>query len=120
MTFGSLLFACICWFCALIFGTIALWAFKRNTPMHFWSGSTVHAEEITDIPAYNRANGMMWAAYAACMILSGIVALFSITAGTVLLLIVCLPGTVVLIIVYKRIYRKYMRESYTREKHRTP
>ena len=120
MSYGSLLFAGICWFCALIFGVMALWAFKRRTPMHFWSGSTVHPDEITDIPAYNRANGMMWAVYAACMALAGIVALFSIAAGTVLLLTACLPGIVVLIIVYKRIYHKYKRESYISEKHRIP
>ena len=106
---GNLSFAVICWLCALLFGLIALWAFKRRTPMHFWSGSTVEPEEITDIPAYNRANGIMWAVYAASMALAGMAGLFSAIAGTVLLVAICVPGAAVLFIVYRRIYKKYGR-----------
>lgn len=32
MSFENVMFAAICWLCALIFGLIALWAFKRKTP----------------------------------------------------------------------------------------
>jgi hypothetical protein len=105
--FENIMFAAICWLCSLIFGAIALWAFKRRDPMHFWSGSTVRPEEITDIPSYNRANGFMWGIYAAFMALPGILSLFSIAVGAVLLVIVCVPGMVVLIIAYNRIYNKY-------------
>ncbi len=55
--------AVTCWFCSLIFGVIALWAFKRKDPMNFWSGITVRPEEIDDIPSYNRVNSLMWATY---------------------------------------------------------
>ena len=105
--YENIVFAAICCGCALIFGLIALWAFVRRDPMHFWAGSTVKPEEIADIPAYNRANGIMWTVYAVAMLLSGLAALFSIIAGVVLLLIVCLPGIVGLFIGYKRIYEKY-------------
>jgi len=110
---GNTIFLVICLFCALTFLAMALWAFMRKTPMHFWSGSRVSPDEITNIPAYNRANGLMWAAYAAGMALSGIVGLFSIGAGTVLLLIFCLPGIGVLILVYKLIYRRYRNPFFT-------
>ena len=112
MHFGNVIFAATCGFCALIFIAMAVWAFKRKTPMHFWSGSTVTPEEITDIPAYNRANGVMWAAYAAGMAMAGAAGLFSVNAGVVLLLIVCLPGIAVLIIAYKRIYNRYRNPSF--------
>ena len=107
----NIIFAVVCWGCALIFGLIALWAFKRRTPMHFWAGSEVKPEEITDIPAYNKANGKLWLGYTAGMILSGVVSLFSIGIGAALLTIVCVPGIAVLIVVYKRIYKKYRREK---------
>ena len=42
---------------ALLTG-IGIYAWKRKKPMWFWSGSTVRESEITDIPAYNRANGI--------------------------------------------------------------
>ena len=118
----NMMFAIICWLCSLIFGVIALWAFKRKDPMHFWSGSTVRPEEITDIPSYNRANGLMWGIYALFMVVTGIVSLFSLKAGTILLVIICFPGLIVLIIAYKRIYNKYKNTSgiykaeYTRAK----
>jgi hypothetical protein len=113
MSSENIIFAVICWLCSLIFGVIALWAFKRKAPMHFWSGSTVRPEEITDIPSYNRANGLMWAIYAVCMFVTGILSLFSIKVGAVLLVIVCVPGIAVLIFVYNRIYNKYRSTSVT-------
>lgn len=111
MASANIIFAAICWLCSLFFGVIAFWAFKRKDPMHFWSGSTVRPEEIADIPAYNRANSRMWAIYTACMVVTGILSLFSILIGTVLLFTLCLPGLVILIIAYNRIYNKYRSTS---------
>ncbi|ADY55273.1 hypothetical protein Sgly_0930 [Syntrophobotulus glycolicus DSM 8271] len=111
MSFTKIIFAAICWLCSLVFGVIALWAFKRQDPMQFWSGSTVRPEEITDIPSYNRANGLMWAIYTVCMVVTGILSLFSLIIGAVLLGIICVPGFVVLIVAYNRIYHKYRSTS---------
>ena len=113
MSFENIIFSVVCWLCSLIFGVIALWAFKRKDPMHFWSGSTVRPEEIADIPSYNRANGLMWAIYTVCMVVTGILSLFSIEAGAILLVIICVPGIVVLIVAYNRIYNKYRSTSVT-------
>ena len=115
MLFGNIFIAGACWFCAIIFGAMALWALKRSTPMHFWSGSKVHPDEITDIPAYNRENAMMWGAYAACMVAAGVASLFSSAVGIALLLIALLPGIIVLIFVYRRIYNKYKNPSFIKE-----
>jgi hypothetical protein len=111
MSFANIIFAATCWLCSLIFGAIALWAFKRKDPMHFWSGSTVRPEEIADIPSYNRANGLMWAIFTVCMVVTGILSLFSIKIGAILLVIICVPGIIVLIVAYNRIYNKYRSTS---------
>jgi uncharacterized membrane-anchored protein len=97
----------------LSFGAIAIWAFKRKDPMHFWSGSTVKPEEITNIPAYNRANGLMWLIYTVCMVVTGILSLFNILIGVILLVIICVPGTIALIIAYNLISKKYRCTSTT-------
>jgi uncharacterized protein YneF (UPF0154 family) len=115
MAFGNIFMAGVCWFCAIIFGSMALWAHKRKTPMHFWSGSKVHPDEITDIPAYNRENAMMWGAYAAFMVVAGLASLFNSTVGIALLLIALLPGIIVLMFVYRRIYNKYKNPSFIKE-----
>lgn len=108
---STILIAVICWFMALTFGGMALWAYKRRTPMHFWSGSTVRPEEITDIPAYNRANGRMWLIYAAGMAASGVLSFIHIATGFILMTVLILPGIIVLIVVYKRIYNKYSTKN---------
>jgi hypothetical protein len=43
------------------------------------------------------------------MLVSGILGLFSIIAGTIALTVVCVPGIAFLFIVYNRIYKKYKR-----------
>ena len=42
-----------------LFTGIGIFAWKRKKPMWFWAGSEVKASEISDVPAYNRANGRM-------------------------------------------------------------
>ena len=113
MSFSNIFFAAICLLCSLSFGAIAIWAFKSKGPIHFWSGSTVSPEEITNIPAYNRANGLMWLIYTVCMVMIGIVSLFNIIIGVILLVIICVPGTIALIIAYNVIYKKYRSTSTT-------
>jgi hypothetical protein len=48
---------------SMVFTGIGIFAWKRKKPMWFWSGSTVSENDILDIPAYNRANGIMWIVY---------------------------------------------------------
>ncbi|HHU75035.1 MAG TPA: hypothetical protein GXZ28_10530 [Clostridiales bacterium] len=116
MSSENIFFAVICWVTSLIFGAIAFCAFKRKDPMHFWSGTTVSPEEIEDIPAYNRANGLMWTVYSLCILVAGILSLYSMKIGTILLVTVCLPGSVFLVLAYKLIYKKYKRTSDTTKK----
>lgn len=104
---GTIPFAIIIWFCGLIFITIGIYALKRKTPMHFWSGTTVKAEEISDVRAYNRANGIMWFIYGGILILSGALAFLNPRLATIMLVLLSLPGIIILIIVYGRIYNRY-------------
>ena len=43
---------------SILFTALGIFAWRRKQPMWFWSGSTVSEKEISDIPAYNRANGI--------------------------------------------------------------
>ena len=44
---------------------IGVYAWRRKKPMWFWSGTKVRESEISDVPAYNRANAIMWICYSA-------------------------------------------------------
>ena len=107
--FAAIFFSVVCWGCALVFGLIALWAYRRPDPMHFWSGSTIKPETITDIPAYNRANGIMWVIYAVVFIILGILSFYSVIMAAIAMGIVCVPGTGILIYAWMRIHKKYSR-----------
>ena len=92
-----------------LFTGIGIYAWKRKKPMWFWSGSIVKEYEINDIPAYNRANGIMWLLFSAVMWLSTLLGLLNMTAATVVLMAGCIIGVPVLPVVYGRICKKYKK-----------
>ena len=107
MDFGKIFFAAVAWLCALLLAIIGIVAIRRREPMFFWAGSRVDSSEISDIAAYNRANGAMWLVFAVCFAVDGAVGLFSTTVGAIVMGVLCVPGIIVLVAVYNRIYRKY-------------
>ena len=95
--------------CSLLFTGMGIYAWRRKKPMWFWSGSSVREDEISDIPAYNRANGIMWIVYSLVFWVSTFMCLKDISAAGIVLAVGCLGGTPLLAISYSRIYRKYKR-----------
>lgn len=106
--------ALIVWFVVMVpvsalFTGLGVYAWRRQKPMWFWSGQTVSEEEIEDVKAYNRANGIMWIIFSLLMWTCTFLALSStMVAGMVLIVgcILCLP---VLPFAYGKIYKKYKR-----------
>ena len=95
--------------CSLLFTGMGIYAWRRKKPMWFWSGSSVREDEISDIPAYNRANGIMWIVYSLVFWVSTFMGLKDISAAGIVLAVGCLCGIPLLTIAYSRIYRKYKR-----------
>ena len=95
--------------CSILFTVLGIYAWKRKKPMWFWSGSTVREYEITDVPAYNRANGKMWLAYSSVFWLSLILGIFNVSLAGIVLAVGCLGGISVLAFVYGKIYARYRR-----------
>ena len=90
---------------------IGVYAWRRKKPMWFWSGTKVRESEISDVPAYNRANAIMWICYSAVFWLSAFLGLWNETAGGILLIAGCLISAPVLPMVYGKIYNKYRRRN---------
>ena len=95
--------------CGAFFTGLGVFAWRRKKPMWFWSGSTVKEREISDIPAYNRGNGIMWICYSLVFWGSAVFGLFQLDAAGAFLAAGILGGIPVLIVVYKKIYAKYKR-----------
>ena len=114
MTSGSIGMAvsilAIALFMGVIVGVNAYRHYKRNTPTNFWSGSIIDPKEISDIPAYNRANFLMWTVYLFCLALPSVVAYFNLLIGIIVYVSTMLIGLIIIILVYKRIYNKYKTE----------
>ena len=103
--------AVILWLCAAVMLGVGCYAKSRREPMHFWSGTTVPAEKIHDVPAYNRACARMWWIYGGAWLVTGAAALTgSARWAGALCAVVGVGGTAALMFAYGRIYRKYERK----------
>jgi hypothetical protein len=93
--------------CSLLFCVLGIYAWRRKEPMWFYSGTEVKAEEIRDIPAYNRANGIMWITFGAFFFLCTILGAMNMKAGGFLLIAGTLAALPLLPLSFSRIYSKY-------------
>ena len=103
----KLIFPLIMFPCAAAFTALGIFAWKRKKPMWFWSGSEVKPWQIRDIPAYNRANGWMWILFSLGFWAAVLLSLFNVSAAGMLVALTCLVGIPILVVVYRRIYKKY-------------
>ncbi|MCC5910879.1 MAG: hypothetical protein JJT76_10630 [Clostridiaceae bacterium] len=95
---------------AAVFIGIGIFALRKETPMHFWSGTTVKKEDISDIESYNRENGFMWILYGSTYVLAAVLTLlFGSILGAIIVTLSCTVGLIVLVFVYGRIYKKYKK-----------
>ncbi len=93
--------------CAALFTGIGIFAWTRKKPMWFYAGSEVKPWQIRDIPAYNRANGIMWILFSLGFWAAVVLSLFNVSAAGILTMVTCVLGIPGLIIAYRRIYKKY-------------
>ena len=91
----------------ILFTGLGIYAWRREKPMWFWSGSTVREDEISDVRAYNRANGIMWLAFSGVFWIAALLGLFRVGAAGIVVGAGTLGAIPVLILVYGRIYNKY-------------
>ena len=92
---------------SMVITGIGIFAWKRKKPMWFWSGSTVDESEIADIPAYNRANGIMWIIYSLVFWAGAILGVYQIDIAGIVVAAGCLGGIPLLVLAYTKIYNKY-------------
>lgn len=95
--------------CAALFLGLGIYACRLKKPMWFWSGTAVDPATITDIPAYNRANGRMWMTYSLWYWGSCLAYAFSPIAAVVLLMVGGTLGTILLMRAYHRIENRYKK-----------
>ena len=91
------------------FTGLGIYAWKRKKPMWFWSGSKVDENEISDVQAYNKANGIMWIAFSGILWLSVFLGIRNMEEAGYSLLAGCIIGVPALPIAYGKIYARYRK-----------
>ena len=104
---GKIIFWIVSFGCAALFYSIGVFAEKYEKPMWFWSGKEIKPSQITDIPAYNKANGRMWKAYSLWYLGAGITEGWNEIAALVIMVSSFAIGFPILVCTYKKIFDKY-------------
>lgn len=114
---GIVILLVCCWGSAALFCIIGVWARRRKTPMHFWAGTEIDPDTITDIPAYNRENARMWERYSIFYWVSGVLGFLGTwqtwlsVLCVVVLLLASTVGILLLVREYRRISKKFAASS---------
>lgn len=112
--FGAILLTVCCLAAGAAFFGIGVYAGRKKGPMNFWTGEQIAPESVTDIPAYNRQNAVMWKWYSLSYFLTGLCALLSIWSRgwnyicLGVLVLGCCGGMIAVICRYRNIRRKYL------------
>ena len=115
---GSKIFGAIVMFlcgfgCGALFFGMGVYASRLKKPMHFYSGTTVDPKTISNVPAYNRANGRMWKQFSVPFWMCGILSIGSLWADwcavayTILIFAGSIGGGIWLALRYNQIRKKY-------------
>lgn len=111
---GTVIMVVCCWGCAALFFGIGVWANRRKTPMNFWAGMEIDPKTVSDIPAYNRENAVMWKVYSIPFWIAGALSLLAgwanwcEIAALILIGLACFPGLLLLIYHYRKIESRYI------------
>ena len=97
--------------CAALMTGIGVYAWRREKPMWFWSGTEVKPEEITDVRAYNRANGIMWICYSLFFWAAALISNWSGMAAGVVVLVGGVFGSLGMMVAFQRIYQRYSADG---------
>lgn len=93
--------------CSALLTAIGVYAWNRKKHMWFWTETTVKETEISDVVAYNHANGIMWGVYSLIYWAAALASVWSNMTALILIIVGCVIGLPLLSVVYKRIYKKY-------------
>ena len=100
----------VCWVSAAAILGCRLYCLKSKKPVNLWSWDIVKIEDVIDISQYNKDNATMWTIYSIPYWVAGIIGMFNILIGVIIVLLACSLGLILLSKYYKRIEKKYLRK----------
>lgn len=95
----------------ITFGAQALRGFLSKSPVNFWSGDEVKKEEISDVKAYNRANGFIWAFFTLPQLAAAVLFPINDLAANIIQYGGIFLGIPAAIFIYRNIEKKYRNKG---------
>lgn len=99
----------------VVFGGITIWCFSSKAPVNFWAGDNVKPEEISDIKAYNRSNGILWGIFTLPHVISLAVIPINTFTAVIIQAIGIVIGIPLIVIAYNKIEKKYRNKGKIKE-----
>ncbi len=93
------------------FGGVSIWSFCAKNPVNFWAGDEVKPSEISDIKAYNRGNGLIWAFFTLPQLIAAVLFPINNLAANIFQVVGIVLGIPLAIIIYKKIEKKYRNKG---------
>ncbi len=100
----------------IAFGALALRGFLSKTPVNFWAGDEVKTAEITDVKAYNKANGLIWLFFVLPQLTAAVLFPINDLTTNIFQMGGILIGIPAVFIAYKQIEKKYRDKGKNKEK----
>lgn len=110
----TIIFLLVNTICIIVFVSIGIYAWNKETPMWFYSGSEekIEKETFTDIKAYNHRNGVMWIVYGIAYLIPIVLqSLLNEVTFLIVFLFISVGGFIMMIIYYQYIYKKYTQKT---------
>ncbi|MCM1298329.1 MAG: major capsid protein [Firmicutes bacterium] len=93
------------------FGGVSIWAFTSKAPVNFWAGDEVKTAEISDIRAFNRGNGLIWAFLTLPQLIAAVLHPINGLAANIFQVGGIVIGIPIAIAAYKIIEKKYRKKG---------
>ena len=111
--FGMIIMLMVCLGCGLACLGLGIAAERSRRPFGFWTGREVKPESLSDVGAYNRANGRMWKKYSLWYFAAALLQLLNIrdrifgSAALICVFAACTLGLLWLVLTYRRILKRW-------------
>ena len=97
-----------CLMCAVPFFIISIYNKDSREPISFWSGDTSLKGKVKNVREYNQEMAALYHKCALAFCITGLIFIFSMVFGTVLLCLECSVGILLVYRNYKRILNRYI------------
>lgn len=105
----NLIYPAVMWAVGAMLVGLGIYARRRKRPMWFWTGEHISPDEVSDVAAFNRANGRMWQLSSVLFWIAGLVEFWYPQAALIFFALACTVGIAWVMWYHNKIDEKYKK-----------